>query len=190
MQKNTTVTSYIDGLSQWKEEIILLRELVLSADLEETIKWGGPCYTKGGQNILGLAAFKHYACIWFFQGGLLKDEKGHLMNAQEGKTKAMRQWRFTSLSEIKKAPIKAYIKEAIQNSEKGLKIKAAPKAPLAMPHELQQALKNKSFKEKWDALRPSHQREYIEHILEAKKEETRLRRVEKCVEAVMSGKQR
>ena len=59
MQKITTVTSYINGLNQWKEEIILLRELVLSNDLEETIKWGGPCYTKGGQNILGLAAFKN-----------------------------------------------------------------------------------------------------------------------------------
>lgn len=190
MQKITTVTSYIDGLNQWKEEIILLRELVLSNDLEETIKWGGPCYTKGGQNILGLAAFKNYACIWFFQGGLLKDEKGHLMNAQEGKTKAMRQWRFTSVSEIKKAPIKAYIKEAINNSEKGLKIKAGPKPALPVPDELLPFLKNKDFKSRWDALSPSHRREYCESILEAKKEETRLRRAEKCVEAVMSGKTR
>ena len=188
MQKITTVTSYIDGLSQWKEEVMLLRELALASGLAETIKWGGPCYTKGGQNILGLAAFKNYACIWFFQGALLKDEKGYLMNAQEGKTKALRQWRFTSLQEIKKAPIKAYIKEAITNSEKGLKIKAAPKTPLPLPIELQQAMKDKTFKSKWEALSPSHRREYCEYILEAKKEETRLRRAEKCVKAVMLSK--
>lgn len=188
MQKITTVTSYIDGLSQWKEEVMLLRELALASGLAETIKWGGPCYTKGGQNILGLAAFKNYACIWFFQGALLKDEKGYLMNAQEGKTKALRQWRFSSLQEIKKAPIKAYVKEAISNSEKGLKIKPSPKAALPIPEELLSFLKNKDFKAGWDALSPSHRREYCESILEAKKEETRLRRAHKCVEAVMLSK--
>lgn len=190
MQKITTVTGYIEGLAHWKEEIILLRELVLASGLDETIKWGGPCYTKGGQNILGLAAFKNYVGIWFFQGGLLKDDKNLLINAQEGKTKAMRQWRFTSVSEIKKAPIKAYIKEAINNSEKGLKIKASPKLALPVPDELFTFLKNKDFKSRWEALPPSHRREYCEFILEAKKEETRIRRAEKCVEAVMSGKKR
>jgi uncharacterized protein YdeI (YjbR/CyaY-like superfamily) len=186
MKNITTVASYIDGLSHWKEEMTLLRELVLSTDLEETIKWGGPCYTKGGQNILGLAAFKNYVGIWFFQGGLLKDEKKLLVNAQEEKTKAMRQWRFTSLNEIKKAPIRAYIKEAIDNSEKGLKIKASPKSPLPIPNELMEVMNNKSFKEKWDNLRPSLQREYCEYIMEGKKEETRLRRAEKCIEAVIA----
>ncbi|MBK7633096.1 MAG: hypothetical protein IPJ13_01585 [Saprospiraceae bacterium] len=46
--------------------------------------------------MVGLAAFKSYTGIWFFQGGLLDDKQQFLMNAQEGKTKAMRQWRFFS----------------------------------------------------------------------------------------------
>lgn len=85
MQKITTVTGYIEGLAHWKEEIILLRELVLASGLDETIKWGGPCYTKGGQNILGLAAFKNYVGIWFFQGGLLKDYKTCLSTPRKAK---------------------------------------------------------------------------------------------------------
>ena len=84
MQKITTVTGYIEGLAHWKEEIILLRELVLASGLDETIKWGGPCYTKGGQNILGLAAFK---TMWnmVFPGWLLKDYKTCLSTPRKAK---------------------------------------------------------------------------------------------------------
>ncbi|MBK8702017.1 MAG: YdeI/OmpD-associated family protein [Saprospiraceae bacterium] len=176
-------------MDRWQEEILLLREIILSTGLEETIKWGAPTYTHKGQNIVGLAAFKSYAGLWFFQGGLLDDKKGFLMNAQDGKTKAMRQWRFLSLGEIKKAPVKTYVLEAIRNSEAGLKIKAQPKKALPLPVELETALqKNKLALQHWQRLSPAHQREYNEYVGEAKKEETRQRRAEKCVAALLEKK--
>ncbi|MFZ1560883.1 MAG: DUF1801 domain-containing protein, partial [Saprospiraceae bacterium] len=99
-----SVDEYINHLQMWREEIPLLREIVLSKGLTETIKWAGPCYQWQKNNVVGLAAFKSYTAIWFFQGGLLEDKQQYLMNAQEGKTKAMRQWRFSSKNEILNAP--------------------------------------------------------------------------------------
>ena len=69
--------------------------------LEETVKWGGPVYVADGKNIVGLGAFKSYFALWFFQGALLADQEKVLVNAQEGRTKALRQWRFENKREIK-----------------------------------------------------------------------------------------
>ncbi len=68
--------------------------------MKETIKWGAPVYTLDYKNIVGLGAFKSYVGLWFFQGALLNDEKKKLINAQEDKTKALRQWRFNSVKKI------------------------------------------------------------------------------------------
>jgi len=68
--------------------------------MTETIKWSAPVYTFEGKNLVGLGAFKSYVGLWFFQGSLLNDKKKKLINAQEGKIKALRQWRFNSVKEI------------------------------------------------------------------------------------------
>ncbi len=101
MKRRKTVAEFIATSDKWQQELELLRKILNSCDLEETVKWGSPCYTFRGKNIVGIGAFKSYCGLWFFQGALLADEAGVLMNAQEGVTKAMRQWRFQSKSEIK-----------------------------------------------------------------------------------------
>jgi uncharacterized protein YdeI (YjbR/CyaY-like superfamily) len=94
MKRANSVDEYIADAGTWKNELKRLREILRSTELKEEVKWGGPCYTCDGKNVVGIAGFKSYFGLWFHQGALLKDPKKVLMNAQEGKTKAMRQWRM------------------------------------------------------------------------------------------------
>jgi len=183
------VISYIDK-SPWREELLLLREIILETGLTETIKWGAPCYMLGKDNVVGLASFKSYAGLWFFQGGLLKDEGGYLMNAQEGKTKAMRQWRFYHTDAIREAPVKEYIQESIVYFSQHIKI--APdrsKVDVALPDELRNALEQDGkLMENWEKLSPGCKREYAGYIAEARKTETRVARVLKIIPLILELK--
>jgi uncharacterized protein YdeI (YjbR/CyaY-like superfamily) len=94
LKRYKTPEEYIANNKDWQKSLILLRDILLSTQMTETIKWGVPVYTFEGKNIVGTTAFKSYVGLWFFQGALLKDKKKKLINAQTGKTKALRQWRF------------------------------------------------------------------------------------------------
>ncbi|MEQ8424828.1 MAG: DUF1801 domain-containing protein, partial [Cyclobacteriaceae bacterium] len=173
MKSYKSVDDFLAGAKQWRQELIQLREILLSTGLTEEVKWGGPIYIHNGKNIAGIAGFKSYVGLWFHQGALLKDEKKKLINAQEGVTKALRQWRFTSQKEIDAKTIKAYVKESIKNLEAGKEIKPAPKKKLTIPKELRSALKkNPKSENAFKALSNFKQREYAEFIQEAAKLET------------------
>ncbi|MFY0674011.1 MAG: YdeI/OmpD-associated family protein [Bacteroidia bacterium] len=180
MLQAKTVEEYIEN-SQWKEELSILRELMLKTEMVETVKWGAPHYTINKKNVVGLAGFKDHFAIWFHQGVFLKDELSVLYNAGEGKTKGLRQWRFKNKTDIDKEAILNYAIEAIDNQKRGLEIKPERKQ-VAMPDELANALGNdKVLKESFDALTPGKRKEYAEHIGSAKQEKTRLSRLEKCI---------
>jgi uncharacterized protein YdeI (YjbR/CyaY-like superfamily) len=183
------IINYIEKKQQWKPELELLRKVVLACDLEETIKWGAPVYMSNGKNILGLSAFKSYVGLWFFQGGTLKDTHKVLMNAQEGKTAAMRQWRFSSLEEIDVNLIKTYVKEAIDNQEKGNIIKPQKNTkPLIIHPLLQKELaSNTEFSKQFESFSLSKKREYADHISEAKREATQQKRLEKIIPMILNG---
>ena len=156
------------------------------------MKWGAPVYTnKEDNNIVGIGAFKSYIGLWFFQGDALKDNAKLLINAQEDKTQHMRQWRFKTLKEIEVNAklIKAYLKEATENQKPEKEIKVPKKkAPLVLPDELTTALnKNKAAKTQFDKLSPFKQKEYAEFIKEAKKEETKIKRVAKIMPMIKKG---
>ena len=85
---------------KWLEEIEALKSILVKTDLVETTKWGGIVYTWNNRNIIGIGGFKDYFTIWFFNGVFLSDEKNVLVNAGEGVTKGLRQWRFTSKEEV------------------------------------------------------------------------------------------
>lgn len=112
MKRAATPDAFFQGLTQWRAEAEKLRAILLASGLEETVKWGGPVYMAHGKNVVGLAAFKSYFGLWFFEGARLADKDGVLVNAQEGKTKALRQWRMTNAADIRASAIKAYVKEA------------------------------------------------------------------------------
>jgi uncharacterized protein YdeI (YjbR/CyaY-like superfamily) len=190
MKRHKTVDDFVASQDEWHDQVVKLREILNATGLEETVKWGGPCYAYQDKNVVGLNAFKSYVGLWFFQGALLTDEAGVLVNAQDGRTKAMRQWRFTSGKKIKPRLIKQYVREAIALVEQGKEIKPSRKRKkLVMPPELQKALaKNKKAKACYDQLTPGCQREYAEYIAEAKQAETKLRRIDKILPMVLAKK--
>jgi len=189
MKRYKTVDDYVASRELWRDEIKRLREILLSTDLTEEVKWGGPCYTCDGQNVVGIGGFKSYFGLWFHQGALLKDKNKVLINAQEGTTKALRQWRMHSEKDIKQSVIKAYVKEAISLVKEGKKIGPQKKKPIVIPSELKQALaKNGKARNGFEALRLGLQREYTDHIASAKRDETKKKRIEKILPMIAAGK--
>lgn len=191
MRRGNTVEEYILVDEKWRTELLLLREIIQDSELVETIKWGGPVYTINNKNVLGMAAFKSYVGIWFFQGVFLEDKLDKLFNAQGGKTKAMRQWRFSSLEEIEQNGefIHVYIEEAIENQKQGkeLKITRGTKA-LEIPVELEDEFtKNPPLKNAFSNLTPGKQREYSEYVSSAKRAATKQSRLDKIIPMIEAG---
>ena len=182
-----TVESFLESNGQWQKTLTILRDLACSTGMEEAIKWGIPVYSYKGKNVLGISAFKSYAGLWFYQGALLPDEKKVLMNAQEGKTKAMRQWRFGPGEKIPKPTVLRYMQEAMKLVDDGKEIKPEKNKALEIPAELQQALAgNKALQQAFGSLSLSHKREYADYIAEAKQAVTRERRLEKVTGMILN----
>ena len=135
MQRAKSVDDYIKNAGAWNDELKRLRDTLRGTPLTEEVKWGGPCYTYKGKNIVGIGAFKSYFGLWFHQGALLKDDKNVLMNAQEGKTKAQRQWRMKSGKDVMPIIIKSYVKEAMSLVDQGKEIKADRTTPINVPQK-------------------------------------------------------
>lgn len=189
MKTTKTVDEILSELN-FNEELKTLRKIILSTGLEETIKWGGPVYTYNGSNIVGIAGFKEHFGLWFYQGALLKDKEKKLMNAQEGKTKALRQWRMRSKADIDKPVLIAYLKEAIENEKKGLRI--AGDKPIRtsppLPPELKTALDaSKTLKAAFEKFTPGKQKEFVEFISTAKQPQTKTTRLQKIKPLILSG---
>ncbi len=185
MRKVSSVDEYIDNAEVWKDGIRQLRRVLLASGLEETVKWGAPCYTHGGENMVGLGAFKSYFGLWFYQGALLPDPEKVLVNAQKSKTRALRQWRFSN-EDID--AVASYVKAAIEVQERGEKITPQRGRPIQIPPELGDALDtDPESKGAFDQLTPGKRREYADHVAEAKRADTKMRRVEKILPMIKSG---
>lgn len=190
MKYSKSVEDYITNSNEWEKFVIALRQIILSTGLEESIKWGAPVYTFNNKNVLGIGAFKNFVSLWFFNGVFLEDKKNKLLNAQEGTTKALRQWRFTELEDIisNTKLIKQYIFEAIEVEKQGKSIKPVMTKKVVLPNELKFELKNnKEFKNAFDSFSMAKQREFAEHIEQAKRIETRFNRLEKVKKMVFAG---
>ena len=188
MPRPVDVDAYLAANEHWPDELRRLREIVLSTGLEETVKWGGPCYVHHGRNVVMMGAWKSYFGLWFVQGALLDDPEGVLVNAQKGKTKAMRQWRFTSAKQIRVRAIESYLREAMRLAEEGVEIRPRRRAPVPVPPELEAALaEDDRAREAFASLSPSCRREYCEHVAEAKREATKARRVARILPMIREG---
>lgn len=190
MAKNDSakVDEIIARTEDWAQPILSeLRSIVLDCGLQEAVKWGAPTYVHHG-NVVGLVALKNYVSLWFFEGAQLSDPDNVLIASSE-KTKALRQWRFTTVSEIDRKKVKQYVNEAALNMEKGIK---TPHPKVKVPHVpdlLKEAFaKEPHLKTFFDGLAPSHRREYVQYIDEAKREETKMRRLEKSLNLMRGGK--
>lgn len=187
MEQYATVADYLNNNPNSNAKLVQLRELLATTELEETVKWGAPCYTLNGKNVVGLAAFKTYVGLWFHQGVFLDDADKVLLNAQEGVTKGLRQWRFGANDEINHQQVLRYINEAIANAKAGREIKVEQKK-LVIPEELEKALNGSSeLQAAFDGFTPGKQREFANYVAEAKRAETRLKRLDKVVPMIMQG---
>ncbi len=170
------------------EGISNLREIALKTEAEEDFKWSIPVYTLNNKNVFGICKFKSHFGVWFFNGVFLKDPKKVLENAQEGKTKGMRHWKFQSLDEVDEKVVLAYMQEALDNQKKGLEIKAEKNKKVAIPEPLQSAFKKDSqLMTAFEKFTPYKQKEFSEYIAEAKQEKTKLRRLEKILPIIKQG---
>jgi len=189
--KHISVDEYIMKSGKWQQTLNMLRELMVSLNMEETVKWGTPVYCIKGKNVVGIGSFKAYTGLWFYQGVFLNDRYKKLINASEEETRALRQWRFRSADEIEEDLdiIIEYVKEAIENSKKGKEIKPIKNKPFDVPEELKQAMKNNpDLKKSYNLLSHSKRRDYARYIDQAKRNETRSKRLDKCIPLILEGK--
>jgi uncharacterized protein YdeI (YjbR/CyaY-like superfamily) len=192
---NPKVDFYFTKAKKWQDELKQMRTLVLApiaigGHLVEELKWGCPCYTFEKNNIVLIHSFKDYCAFLFFKGALLKDPKKILIQQTEN-VQAARQVRFTSTKEITKLEktLKAYIFEAVEIEEKGLKVPMKKTKEYAIPEEFQTKLdKNAALKKAFNALTPGRQRGYLLYFSSAKQAKTREERVEKYTKQILSGK--
>jgi uncharacterized protein YdeI (YjbR/CyaY-like superfamily) len=174
---------------QWEVEIEELRRVLAGFPLKEECKWGKPCFTLEGRNLVLIQGFKEYCSLLFFQGTLLKDEKKLLV--QLGQTQAARVMKFTSAKEIvaKAAAIKAYVREAIEAERAGLKVELKKTSDFALPEELLRKFKeDPKLKKAFEALTPGRQRGHVYHFAGAKQPATRMARIEKAMPGIFAGR--
>lgn len=188
---NPKVDQFLDKATKWKEEMTLLREIVLTSNrLVEDYKWMHPCYTLSGKNVVLIHEFKDYCALLFHKGVLLKDPNGILIQQTEN-VQSARQLRFTNLAEIKELEpiIAAYLDEAIAIEASGAKVVLKETTDYAVPEEFQQRLdEDPILKNAFEALTPGRQRAYLFYFSQAKQSKTRIARIEKYLPNILRGK--
>ena len=192
MARDPRIDAYIERAAPFAQPILVhLRELVHEAcpGAEETMKWSMPTFMHAGGILCGLAAFKQHASFGFWKHALVVGE-GEPRDGMGSYGK------MASLKDLPpKKTLLAHVRKAMKLNEDGVKSpvrrKSAPKPPPEAPHDLAAALeKNKAAKATFDAFPPSCKREYVEWIVEAKREETRAKRLAQAVEWMAEGKRR
>jgi uncharacterized protein YdeI (YjbR/CyaY-like superfamily) len=192
MARDPRIDAYIERAAPFAQPILShVRELVHEAcpQVEETIKWGMPTFVHAGGILCGMAAFKQHASFGFWKHALVVGDD----SPRDGMGS------YGKMVSIKDLPPKktllAHIRRAMKLNEDGVKApstrKSAPKPPPQAPDDLVAALKkNKAAQATFDAFPPGCKREYIEWIVEAKREDTRAKRLAQAVEWMAEGKRR
>lgn len=187
MEPNSDKKHVWDKVNNWQEELLFLKSIIDKTELVETIKWGGPIYVYNKKNVIGIGGFKNYFAIWFLNGVFLKDEKKRLINAQEDKTKSMRQWRFTSKEEVNEKEVLEYILEAIENEKQGKIIKPSKKEMIVSELLEKEMIQNPALATAFQKFSPYKKYEFLEYIETAKQEKTKLSRIEKVIPMILAN---
>jgi uncharacterized protein YdeI (YjbR/CyaY-like superfamily) len=193
-KKDKKVDVYIEKAQPFAQPVLKhLRELVHKAcpDAEEKIKWSFPHFDYKGEMMCSMASFKQHCAFGFWKAALMKDKR--LAETAKNEVAMGHLGKITSLKDLPPDKVlTSYIKEAMKLNDEGVKLPAktkVPSAPVIVPPELTDALKkNKTAKETFEAFSPSHKREYIHWITEAKTDATRQKRLEQAIEMLKEGK--
>jgi uncharacterized protein YdeI (YjbR/CyaY-like superfamily) len=188
MQDFPDVDFYINASEQWPDEIAALRPLLLGIGLDESIKWGKPCYALGDANICIVQEFSDHLALMFFKGILLEDPAG-VLEEQGPNSHAAKRMTFSSVEDVQRRAdvVTAYVSEAIAVEEAGTPLPPRPQEDIV--EELQERLAgDPELSAAFDDLTPGRQREYNLHVSGAKQASTRERRVDKIVPRILDRK--
>ncbi len=188
MAGNPEVDAYIARSQKWPTEITALRPVLLGSALSEEIKWGKPCYSHEGRNIVIVQEMKDFLALMFFKGALLDDADG-VLESQGPNSRSARRMCFTSVADVDRlsGTIRAYVGEAIEVEDAGLEMGPAP--DLVLVEELQRRLDDDpALEAAFDALTPGRRREYNLYFSDAKQAATRQARVAKYAQKILDGK--
>lgn len=182
------VDAYLEESEQWPGEIAVLRPILRGAGLDEEIKWGKPCYTHDGKNVVIIQEMKDFLGLMFFKGALLEDRDG-LLHDQGPNSRSARRMQFTSAQEIAKlaGTLATYLEEAMDVEDAGLEVGSAPEPELV--EELSARLdQDQALKLAFESLTPGRRREYNLYFSGAKQSQTRESRIERYVPKILAGK--
>jgi uncharacterized protein YdeI (YjbR/CyaY-like superfamily) len=190
--KIETAEQYLaEKTADWSRPICeTIIKVLRKEGMREEIKWGAPCYSHHGI-VCSVASFKHHVAVWFHQGAMLKDTKKVLRQAQEN-TKALRSIVYKSMDDVDAKTLSAYAKEAMFVNEKGLKYdhKKTRKELVVPDYFMKRIQKNKKALATYESFSYSKKKDYVQWIVEAKKEETRERRMLQAIDMMAEGKGR
>jgi uncharacterized protein YdeI (YjbR/CyaY-like superfamily) len=185
---NPRVDAHFRRVKTWRRELETLRKIILSCGLTEELKWGKPCYTFQGTNLIMVYGLKESCAIAFFNGALLKDARRLLVKPGPN-TQAGRWIKFTSLREIvgMESTLKAYIRESLAAEKAGLKVEYKKESE-PIPEELQKKFdETPALKTAFAALTPGRQRAYLIYFSAPKQSKTRDSRIEKYRPQILRG---
>jgi len=187
---NPKVDIFLEKAKKWQDEMEKLRMIVLDCQLKEELKWGVPCYTYQGSNVVIIHGFKEYCALLFFKGALLSDPDRILIRQSEN-VQAARQIRFTDSGQIVELEpvLKSYIFEAVEIQKAGLEVQLKKPAEATVPAEFQKSLDEfPELKSAFERLTPGRQRAYLLYFSDPKQSKTRESRIEKSIPNILSGK--
>jgi uncharacterized protein YdeI (YjbR/CyaY-like superfamily) len=184
------IAAFLAARTNWREERLRLRDILLDCGLDEALKWRQLAFTWEGRVVAIFYGMKAACGIGFFKGALMADPEGVLIAAGPN-TQGARQFRFTSLAEIEtlEPVIRTYVAEAIALEQAGAKVAFTAKHELELPAELTDAFDaDPDLRAGWEALTPGRQRGYVLYFTGAKRAETRTGRVAKSAGRILAGK--
>ena len=187
---NPKVDAFLLNTKKWREELTVLRSIVMDSGLGEELKWGAPCYVHEKANVIIIHGFKDYFALMFFKGALMKDPQNLLRKPGEN-TQSGRQIRLTSMDEMlgQEEVLRAYIQHAIEVEKAGEKVITKKTEEYPVPSELEESFaENSDLQHAFYGLTPGRQRAYLLHFAEAKQSATRKARIEKYTQRILNGK--
>jgi uncharacterized protein YdeI (YjbR/CyaY-like superfamily) len=187
---NPKVDAFLLNTKKWREELTVLRSIVMDSGLGEEFKWGAPCYVHEKANVIMIHGFKDYFALMFFKGALMKDPQDLLRKPGEN-TQSSRLIRLTSMDEMlgQEEVLRAYIQNAIEVEKAGEKVIAKKTEEYPVPLELKESFaENSDLQHAFYGLTPGRQRAYLLHFAEAKQSSTRKARIEKYTPRILNGK--
>ncbi|WP_306643885.1 YdeI/OmpD-associated family protein [Sanyastnella coralliicola] len=183
------IQAYLDKRDDAERAIITsIREAAHDAvaEIQDDYKWQWPCLNHHGL-VCSYGAHKHHMVVHFFQGALINDTAEVLSVGPSGNA-AMRTWKFTKDDPLDLDTFKAYVREAAANNAAGKKVDLTKtRKPLVIPEAFKKVLQSNEVWNTFDGMSYSNKKEYVEFFTEAKREETKERRMKKVIDLLAKG---